>query len=579
MKPEHVQHSQTRTKLLHEADRVESYISLGFHLHQEADYLAAIRCYQSGLKLDHRSDTLHCLLGLTFHNLGEHESAIIHYKKAIELNALNHEAHYYLGFILLQEKIVGEAIDSLRQAISLNPRLNPAYQYLGIALELSQQQQEAVRLLEDRMRDSYPDLAPEVVFTLGDILSRRRRHRASHCHSQVCANQLLSALKKKSIHVFGDSHRSVFQNLEHVTCHNVGAGTAYNLIATNSTTGAGSKILKIAKHLNPKEDCILLVFGEIDCMEHLYKNAFRTNDNPEHLIESLVHRYTTFAGALTQQGFDMLIYGPAFSGTALNSYGSIRERNWLIHQFNTRLKQACRSTPNTFFTCLNQLTINSEFDPLLELSQDGRHLDHFPRESKVIQGIVFSQFLESVQARRQPIIGLAQLQLDNTDHADNKPYTRFILDVETKDQATIATGIMGPDFKQTISYGPSQEFGLVVDLLDHLCVHSVGLRLMPSGSHQAISGRVQVIAIGHQQTSSVGEYSFNTKTAESMRLEIQPVIARSLLFRVQFLPQQENGLGASLIVSNVHIGGPYYKLVDAGTPGAISRETLNPARL
>ena len=66
------------------------------------------------------------------------------------------------------------------------------------------------------------------------------------------------------IHCFGDSHRAVFKNQSKIICHNVGAGTAYNLTNENSKTGAGNKIFKKINELDATREAILLVFGEID---------------------------------------------------------------------------------------------------------------------------------------------------------------------------------------------------------------------------------------------------------------------------------------------------------------------------
>ena len=57
-------------------------------------------------------------------------------------------------------------------------------------------------------------------------------------------------------------------------------------------------------------------------MEHIHKNVLRTGQKMQDVVKILSERYINFAGELTQKGFVVMIYGPAFSGYALNSYGT-----------------------------------------------------------------------------------------------------------------------------------------------------------------------------------------------------------------------------------------------------------------
>ena len=143
-------------------------------------------------------------------------------------------------------------------------------------------------------------------------------------------NILLKRFNKKKIICFGDSHRSVFNNVGKIETINVGSGTAYNLNRDDSLTKSGKKIKDELKKRIPKEDIILLTFGEIDCMEHIYKNRFRTNKDVTKIVEEIIDRYIKFINYVTNKGFTCLIYGPAFSGRAFNSYGRIKDRNKAI---------------------------------------------------------------------------------------------------------------------------------------------------------------------------------------------------------------------------------------------------------
>ena len=550
-------------KLLAEADNPQAYAEIGQILHEQVEYLAAVRAYSLGLRLDPNNDSLHCRLGLTYHNLGEHHEAISHYRKATELNRYNSEANYYLGFILIQEGRIPEAITYLQQALALNPNLHPAYHFLGNALARNGQYEDALDLLKYRIANSYPNLAPDVIFTLGELLSRRQNYQTESCHAQACVGALLESLSKSQIHCFGDSHRSVFNNLAKITCHNVGAGTAYNLVSTKSTTGAGSKILNAVTKLRPESDAILLVFGEIDCIEHLYKNAFRSNRSPEELINELVERFLAFASSLSNQGYEVLIYGPAFSGVALNSYGPLRERNQLIRLFNQQLENACNGKERLAFASLNHVLVDSRMLPNFNLSSDGRHLDNFPKGSKIFQGIILSQFLAATNSRRKN-----QHAVENFEYRKlielsiNKPYMLFqplgkktpIVDPTLG----LEIGLLAAGTELTLSWQYNNKSALIIDLLDHLSVNGVLFRLASRGNKGLPAGNITVAAIAKDGKYKLGEHQIEPLDQQTIRLSFTPTIARALWFTIDWEHASQENSAGPINLSELQIIGAYH---------------------
>jgi len=523
---------RNKVKLIALAEQASAYVDLGFSLHQKTEYEAAIRCYTRGLELDKENDRIHCLLGLTYHNLGIHSLAIKHYIKSLQVNKQNEEAHYYAGFIYIQEKRLDEAIHHLKEALELNGKMTMACHYLAVALTLNGKVEEAIDLLEKRLCNFHDPPEAEVVFTLGDLLSGRREKKQDRNHAQAYADKLLNVLGRRELHVFGDSHRAVFNDLDQVTCHNIGAGTAYNLISTNSSTGAGNKILKKAKTLHPSNDALLLVFGEIDCMEHVFKNSYRHARDPEDIIDELVGRYIEFSRILRDQGFSVLIYGPSFSGVAFNSYGSLPARNWLIRCFNVKMRNATRREYGTFFTSLDHLVINKDLEPTLSLSADGRHLDNFPKASTIMQGAVLSGLIleieqeDSMNMKKRLTIG------QNEVLAARKPYI-IIEKNRGSGKYGVKNGRDAMTAEESFGYSRGNEVDIIIDLLDHQVVDKMSLMLEPIGIKQEVIAEIRLTTFGHKGiTGESGQLVF-TLVGTRISIDLEPTIARAVWLQIK----------------------------------------------
>ena len=155
----------------------------------------------------------------------------------------------------------------------------------------------------------------------------------------ILCRTLLKRFNKRHILCFGDSHRSVFNNIEGIKTINVGSGTAYNLKKNESSTKAGKKIKLELEQTNNDETLVLLAFGEIDCMEHVYKNVYRNQRDVTEVVKSIVENYVEFIEEITNMGYTCMVYGPAFSGKAFNSYGAIVERNKAVRLLNDWIKK------------------------------------------------------------------------------------------------------------------------------------------------------------------------------------------------------------------------------------------------
>ena len=240
----------------------------------------------------------------------------------------------------------------------------------------------------------------KATLTLGEVESERRDYKTYQRHEEAILDLILKEINVDRIHCFGDSHRAVFKNQKKIICHNVGAGTAYNLTNERSKTGAGRKIFEKIKDIDSDKEALLLVFGEIDCMEHVYKNTLRSNEGSKEIIRKLTTRYIEFINELRNKGFKIIVYGPSFSGYALNSHGTQIERNTILRKFNQEMKKRISSMKEAYFVEINSILIDGENKSRMNFSEDGRHLDKFPNESTIIQAIIFGKLLAEIQNKK-----------------------------------------------------------------------------------------------------------------------------------------------------------------------------------
>ncbi|MEG5043757.1 tetratricopeptide repeat protein [Microcoleus sp. B4-C1] len=151
------------------SDGADAEFRLGVDFQQQADFGAAIACYERAIAIDPNYAAAHSNLGVvkqhtgrvteaiahyrqalfidgnlaeTASNLGsalaeagETEDAIAQYERALSLNPNCAEALINLGLLREEQGDVAEAISCYEQAIQVNPNCAAAYLNLGIALE------------------------------------------------------------------------------------------------------------------------------------------------------------------------------------------------------------------------------------------------------------------------------------------------------------------------------------------------------------------------------------------------------------------------------------------------------------
>ena len=389
-----------------------------------------------------------------------------------------------------------------------------AYYYLGIALEKTGRRREAIEILTRRIIKTKSKCGPRTLVTLSEILSRRRAYKTQDRHEIVAERTLLEIIGKKTIHCFGDSHRAVFLNLENIFCHNVGAGTAYNLINKESSTGAGVRIFKHLESMNPEEDAVLMVFGEIDCMEHIYKNKCNGNEKLETIIEKLVERYIKFINQVREKGYTVIVYGPSFSGYALNSHGTQKERNKIIKSFNALMEEKTNEN-NIIYADINYLTIDSDYLTRMEISNDGRHLDNFPKESKVIQGIILSEFIKAANKINNR---LGRINTADKISKDDEEFA-YAITVDYKGNYDInqtrgkKRWTIGENYKLAV---------LIVDEMTHRRIDQVKLNIKTTGEIKEINKGISVYAI-HEKKYGKSRKRSRKNRQRGIKIEVNAI--------------------------------------------------------
>lgn len=125
------------------------------------------------------------------------------------------------------------------------------------------------------------------------------------------------------IDVIGDSHVCMFQPAEAVAICHVGPATAYGLVNDKSTTGARIAVFQRLE-TNPlkSEDKLVLVFGEIDCRIHIYRQTVLKSSTFRDEVNLALGRYLKFIEDVSHRSpAKLVILGVPPAGSQNNHYG------------------------------------------------------------------------------------------------------------------------------------------------------------------------------------------------------------------------------------------------------------------
>ena len=197
---------------------------------------------------------------------------------------------------------------------------------------------------------------------------------------------------KQIIHFIGDSHVSAYGRGRYFIAHHIGPATAYKLESLSSTTNSNQKLFKELGKINKKRDIAVLVFGEIDCRMHIYKQFVRhggTTSIPE-LVEITILKYGIVLKKIETAGYSFFVSGVVPAATQGNIYDNpyypdSTTRLTINREFNKQLRSFCTQKGYRY------LDIQSEFADFSgfisrNFSTDGLHLNQnaIPKLEKLL---------------------------------------------------------------------------------------------------------------------------------------------------------------------------------------------------
>lgn len=188
-------------------------------------------------------------------------------------------------------------------------------------------------------------------------------------------------LKKKYIHVIGDSHTWSFENDKRFLSYHIGSATAYNLCASNSRTQSFQKLWKIINRVSPERDIVILVFGEIDCRIHIYNQYKKQNERHSMnlLIDKTIERYGQAMELCKEKNLRFVVYGIPPASKQKNVYNypfyaPEEVRVCINRDFNRKLKEYCMKR-NWGYIDVYSETVNQSGFMLDTYARDEVHLN------------------------------------------------------------------------------------------------------------------------------------------------------------------------------------------------------------
>lgn len=150
----------------------------------------------------------------------------------------------------------------------------------------------------------------------------------------------------KQIHLFGDSHTTMYAGLNEIKKYNFGGATAYGLMSDHSITRSFQQMQEIVKTLDPGRDLIVFAFGEIDCRILIYFKHMQDSISLLEMIDVVLDRYFSAISYVREKGFEIAVHGiiPAVRQEHpyyLKFYGDEKIRALISFNFNKKLRKRC----------------------------------------------------------------------------------------------------------------------------------------------------------------------------------------------------------------------------------------------
>jgi hypothetical protein len=182
--------------------------------------------------------------------------------------------------------------------------------------------------------------------------------------------------KENLIYCIGDSHASFFSGLDGMQpawpapaenalpffrVIRLGPVLAYSLSHYRSKSLGRENIFKAIRKI-PVQSKVLLCFGEIDCRNHILRQAELQKRDIESVVAECVRRYTSVAAELKDMGYEIILWGvPASSSDnspqtkEFPTYGNCINRNRATMIFNKFLADWCAANEAKFISIFDEL--------------------------------------------------------------------------------------------------------------------------------------------------------------------------------------------------------------------------------
>ncbi|WP_197463325.1 tetratricopeptide repeat protein [Prochlorococcus sp. MIT 1306] len=365
-------------------DFAEAYLNLGNLFKEEGELEEAIGSYRKAIELKSDFAEAYLNLGNLFKEEGELEEAIGSCRKAIEFKPDFAEAYFNLGNLLKEGRDFEAAIMNYHKAIELNPDFVNALSEMAGILSENCEYEQAISLYQRAL--DVDDEHVNSIAGLGWTFLRADRHQQAivyyasllrktsintdaffflfesfkgrlqkklvkeFSYTEQFLGDVLNTLSVSRIVAFGDSHVLLFEDIKDIEVNHVGASTAYNLIKKDTSTGGRQRVLNRTKRMDPKDEAVLLCFGEVDIRANILKYCYRHNLSIQVCVSNVVSRYLEFADEIISQGFKVLVYGGYGSGSDRIAFGSEAERNYAADYLNRTLDEACKKKGIIYFS-------------------------------------------------------------------------------------------------------------------------------------------------------------------------------------------------------------------------------------
>ena len=196
------------------------------------------------------------------------------------------------------------------------------------------------------------------------------------------------------VHCIGDSHVSVFSGTNKISegypsvhdvlpwfrTYRIGPHLAYNI---GDETHHGYKHLMGILAGIPVGSNVLLSFGEIDCRNHVIRQAELQNKKTDEIVVECVNRYFKTITAVVGMGYKVIVWGaiPTCNYDSLvykdnepyQHYGTFRDRNRATALFNSLLEGLCVKSGVHFISISDRL-VDEGFKTVDTLYMDSIHL-------------------------------------------------------------------------------------------------------------------------------------------------------------------------------------------------------------